>query len=839
MEFKFIAFCALFLIYTGSTLGNIHEKLAYFETLKLTDISHRTRRSIDTNDEAHLLEVQVSTLGRDFHLYLKPSRILSPGFKVSIVGGTGKSEQINPYLGTSYTGQVKGDQSGVADVSYDDTGTMLANIVTKENVYVIEPSWRLLHHSDNHTMVAYRKSDVRFEDADNGRHIKSTCGIREGLELDDELHGRISVDSDNSRRSRAKRQSASQYLGPRTTCQMMVVADYRFFEHMGGSSASQTASYMIHVIQYVNTLYRKTQFDVQGSSMSNVGFEIGELRIHNESTPSSQTLQGRPHYNVKTDYWDTKELLEAFSGDKYYRKFCLAHLFTYRRFSNGVLGLAYIASERAAAVGGLCSPLYAKYPKVQLTLNTGWSSSQNAGGHRILALQAQLVTAHELGHNLGSEHDPETDDCAPSEYDDGKYIMYPWAVSGYDKNNLLFSPCSREYIFQVLKQKGYDCFIEGKGDGAFCGNGRIDKGETCDGGWNTKNDLDPCCTNECELRKGKKCSPMNYGCCSEDCGPASSTQVCRPSLEGSCLGEIKCDGVSMTCPKIISNKNDTTPCIDQGICKDGKCLNFCEMFDIHLTPCICAGDTGQACHRCCKEKDGSGKCQSINNTLLPDGRPCYQGVCKQGVCEKQSTDMVQRLFDIIEKLTIDSFVQFMKSNIVGTVIILSLLIWIPASCTISIIDRKKSRREKANRNWLSRSNRTLVNDDEKLRVRRIGDPRIQRGIAGSVVRHSDQIQPSAPPPDYSALDYSYQPSSEGDDSFKPSPHAGYSYYPSSKEAEPTRRRPPFMRSTGIPAPLASVEGSRLSGASEGFDIGPSSVYLDDQKPDQKDQETNV
>ena len=41
------------------------------------------------------------------------------------------------------------------------------------------------------------------------------------------------------------------------------------------------------------------------------------------------------------------------------------------------------------------------------------------------------------GHNMGSEHDPETDDCAPSDYDDGKYIMYPWAVSGYDKNNLV------------------------------------------------------------------------------------------------------------------------------------------------------------------------------------------------------------------------------------------------------------------------------------------------------------------------------------------------------------------------------------------------------------------
>ena len=38
---------------------------------------------------------------------------------------------------------------------------------------------------------------------------------------------------------------------------------------------------------------------------------------------------------------------------------------------------------------------------------------------------------------MGSEHDPETDDCAPSERDDGKYVMYPWAVDGYDKNNLV------------------------------------------------------------------------------------------------------------------------------------------------------------------------------------------------------------------------------------------------------------------------------------------------------------------------------------------------------------------------------------------------------------------
>ena len=37
---------------------------------------------------------------------------------------------------------------------------------------------------------------------------------------------------------------------------------------------------------------------------------------------------------------------------------------------------------------------YSKYQGVSMTLNTGWSSSRNSGGHRLLALQAQLVTAH-------------------------------------------------------------------------------------------------------------------------------------------------------------------------------------------------------------------------------------------------------------------------------------------------------------------------------------------------------------------------------------------------------------------------------------------------------------
>lgn len=40
-----------------------------------------------------------------------------------------------------------------------------------------------------------------------------------------------------------------------------------------------------------------------------------------------------------------------------------------------------------------------------------------------------------LGHNWGSEHDPDTRECSPSSALGGKYIMYTYSVSGIDSNN--------------------------------------------------------------------------------------------------------------------------------------------------------------------------------------------------------------------------------------------------------------------------------------------------------------------------------------------------------------------------------------------------------------------
>jgi hypothetical protein len=70
--------------------------------------------------------------------------------------------------------------------------------------------------------------------------------------------------------------------------------------------------------------------------------------------------------------------------------------------------------------------------------NTGLSSYKSISKSelRLLQLEAELVTSHELGHNWGSEHDPtDKQECVPLEK--GNYIMYAFANKGYDPNNFV------------------------------------------------------------------------------------------------------------------------------------------------------------------------------------------------------------------------------------------------------------------------------------------------------------------------------------------------------------------------------------------------------------------
>lgn len=150
-------------------------------------------------------------------------------------------------------------------------------------------------------MIAYKASDVKFSWDNNDKETPAPikCGfIKEGLELEsideeetddlsegsgDHFHNDSkfrwgsSKDKSNdnnfelpeiealvdSPKKRVKRQTDQyEYTPTKTRCPLLLVADYRFFQEMGGSNTKTTINYLVNIIEDL--------FDFQKSFYSNL-----------------------------------------------------------------------------------------------------------------------------------------------------------------------------------------------------------------------------------------------------------------------------------------------------------------------------------------------------------------------------------------------------------------------------------------------------------------------------------------------------------------------------------------------------------------------------------------
>lgn len=695
---------------------HILKSLRYYEHLDSSEISHViVKRGLhpSSNKLNTIKQLSFKALDRNFRLMLTPGTdVLSSHFQAYSVDGAGRKEPVYINHENFYEGRIFGEKYSHASVHYED-GLLTATIHTQDDTYVIEPSWRHLPDKDNKSMIAYRGSDFRvgWEHDHNSKEKIKICGfLKEGVNNSGVSHG-----VEHSKEKRVQREAEMyKFDMSRTRCPLLLVADYRFYQSMGGRSKKSTINYLISLIDRVHKIYTETEWadGRAGVGMKGMGFVIEEIIIHNESTPVQKDQQ---HYNMDRSNWDVRELLETFSRESKHSSFCLAHLFTDIKFEGGILGLAYVGSSRRNSVGGICTPEYFKNGYT-LYLNSGLSSSRNHYGQRVITREADLVTAHEFGHNWGSEHDPDNSECSPDSSHGGSYLMYTYSVSGYDANNKHFSPCSLRSIRAVLKEKSHKCFKEPQE--SFCGNSRVEKGEQCDVGLLSTGNEDPCCERNCTLKVGVKCSDKNSPCC-RDCKYLPAGIKCRDANKNICRKEAKCNGDSAECPP-ADPEDDNTPCIDRGKCSKGKCFPLCETKGMYS--CMCDLAT-QSCRRCCKN--------SVNSTCFPlepidvlaDGTPCIHGFCNKGFCEKtvqDIVDIVERFWDIIEDVNINSFMKFLNDNIVGTVIVVSIVVWVPASCVISYVDRKRRAEARKQRDWFSYNNSKLIHpNDGQRRVIRV------------------------------------------------------------------------------------------------------------------------
>ncbi|CAH8519667.1 unnamed protein product [Schistosoma margrebowiei] len=347
----------------------------------------------------------------------------------------------------------------------------------------------------------------------------------------------------------------------------------------------------IKVFDRLNYLFLTSKFlNDKHDEMIGYGFLLHEIVIHESWTAD------HGHYNSPTDLggkiWTATSLLRAFSRFDA-KQSCLAHLLSYKRIDEGILGMSWLASQDPKKLGGICSPPLRRNNKKDLYLNTGWTTYVDYNGQQLVNALAELITAHELGHSWGADHDPDTDECNPAAISSGKYLMYTYSVSGYAENNGKFSPCSLRTIGACLVTRAPLCFEDSSA--AFsnlCGNSRVDEGEECDAG---RNPHDPCCSSECYFRTGAHCSPWNHGCCTSDCQLAPKNTICaQTSSTNPCLGPGQCNGLSSICPgpTLLSGGQ----CDEHGRCFQGKCRPFCS--SLGLETCIC-DSVEESCFICC------------------------------------------------------------------------------------------------------------------------------------------------------------------------------------------------------------------------------------------------
>ncbi|KAM3611639.1 uncharacterized protein V6R79_021912 [Siganus canaliculatus] len=303
--------------------------------------------------------------------------------------------------------------------------------------------------------------------------------------------------------------------------ELVLVVDNRAYVKMKRDQ-SELRKRIFEIVNFVNMVYKPLR-----TFVALVGLEIWSSRdLISVTPPAGANLEA-----FRT--WRNSELVKRIKHDN-------AQLISGIDFEGATVGLAYI--------GTLCSGH-----------SVGVVQDHN---DRAIAVGATL--AHEMGHNLGMDHDSSGCTCS------GDSCIMAAALSWNIPR--AFSSCSSINYNNYLSNRNPDCLLDKPSSSnlvtpSVCGNGFLEKGEQCDCG-TVAECTNPCCNaTTCTLTEGSQCAD---GECCDNCKISPPTKECRRKQDDCDLPE-SCNGKSASCPEDVFAVNGL-PC-DGGLgyCYNGQC----------------------------------------------------------------------------------------------------------------------------------------------------------------------------------------------------------------------------------------------------------------------------
>ncbi|KAJ0019118.1 hypothetical protein NQD34_006687 [Periophthalmus magnuspinnatus] len=553
--------CVLLLSAPAAALLQTQHLSSYHLTVP-RPIGGRLRRGLDgvpPNQMSYIINVE----GQDHVVRLHRNTILlPPDFTVFTYRDDGSLLSSTPPVQDHchYSGEVEGMED--SSVALSVCNGLRGVLHLTHDSFGIEPLNQDSHQDqDSGQHLVYRLQDVTSQ--------PSGCGTAHHDDHGNATEHAQSGPEEIPHRPHTRRKRA--VLHQTHYVELLLVVDNERFNFMRQNDTAVREE-MVHLANLIDSIYIQL----------NVRVVLVGLEIWTQQNPIS-IEGGAGEVLSRFTQWREKELVPRRRHDS-------AQLILKKSFG-GTAGMAFVSTVCSRSHGG----------------------GINAFPNNHVSSFASIV-AHELGHNLGMNHDDGRECACPNQ----ACIMHSGATGSRD-----FSSCSADDFEKMILSVGGSCLLNvPRPDDAysapFCGNGLVDHGEDCDCGSQKECESDPCCEfGTCRLKSGAECA---FGECCHNCQFLPGGRVCRSSSDECDLPEY-CNGSSPLCQSDVFVQNGQPCRNNEAYCYNGKCQTYdgqCQAIfgpKAKAAPEICFKDVnskGDRFGNCGYYNYGYKKCESRN-----------------------------------------------------------------------------------------------------------------------------------------------------------------------------------------------------------------------------------